>query len=88
LERFFLSKSEMIHKVKMNKLLVIGLVIEPQVFFEPEQPLEGFSQRSRRPLIKAIQNKYNGIINEGTTCYINSLLQTLYVIRAFRRAVY
>ncbi|OMJ81530.1 hypothetical protein SteCoe_17997 [Stentor coeruleus] len=31
---------------------------------------------------------YNGIINEGTTCYINSLLQTLYFLNYFRKAVY
>ena len=29
-----------------------------------------------------------GIINQGATCYLNSLLQTLYHIGAFRRAVY
>lgn len=32
--------------------------------------------------------QYNGLINEGTTCYLNSLLQTLFIIRAFRKAVY
>lgn len=31
---------------------------------------------------------YNGIINEGTTCYMNSLLQTLYFLNYFRKAVY
>lgn len=29
-----------------------------------------------------------GLVNEGTTCYVNSLLQTFYFIGAFRRAVY
>lgn len=31
---------------------------------------------------------YNGIINEGTTCYMNSLLQTLFFLKNFRKAVY
>ena len=32
--------------------------------------------------------KFKGLINEGTTCYLNSLIQTLFFIRAFRNAVY
>ena len=31
---------------------------------------------------------FKGLINEGTTCYLNSLMQTLYFIRAFRNAIY
>ncbi|OMJ83994.1 hypothetical protein SteCoe_14980 [Stentor coeruleus] len=31
---------------------------------------------------------YVGIINEGMTCYVNSLLQTLFFLTSFRRAVY
>lgn len=31
---------------------------------------------------------YKGLKNEGTTCYLNSLVQTLFFIRAFRNAVY
>ena len=36
----------------------------------------------------ATQDTYNGLINEGTTCYLNSMLQTLFIIRAFRMAIY
>lgn len=31
---------------------------------------------------------YVGLINEGTTCYVNSLLQTLFFLTTFRNAVY
>lgn len=31
---------------------------------------------------------YVGLINEGTTCYLNSLLQTLFLIGRFRQAVF
>ena len=34
------------------------------------------------------QNNFKGLKNEGTTCYLNSLIQTLFFIRAFRNAVY
>ena len=32
--------------------------------------------------------QYNGIKNEGATCYMNSMLQTLYSIYPFRKAVF
>ena len=38
--------------------------------------------------VAAAQREYNGLVNEGTTCYLNSLIQTLFFIRSFRSAIY
>ena len=32
--------------------------------------------------------KYNGLINEGNTCYLNSLVQTMYMLGDLRHAIY
>jgi len=37
---------------------------------------------------KSGPKKFRGLQNEGTTCYLNSLMQTLFFIRVFRNAVY
>jgi hypothetical protein len=34
------------------------------------------------------KQSYKGLVNEGTTCYLNSLIQTLFFTRAFRNAIY
>jgi ubiquitin carboxyl-terminal hydrolase 7 len=31
---------------------------------------------------------YKGLFNEGTTCYLNSLLQTLFFIKPFRESIF
>ena len=37
---------------------------------------------------KLDKGQYNGIKNEGATCYMNSMLQTLYSISPFKKAVF
>jgi ubiquitin carboxyl-terminal hydrolase 7 len=37
---------------------------------------------------KLDKGQYNGIKNEGATCYMNSMLQTLYSIHPFKKAVF
>ena len=32
--------------------------------------------------------EFKGLMNEGTTCYLNSVIQALFFIRPFRNAVY
>lgn len=56
----------------LNKPIVIQVTVCPVKPLEESKELTG----------------YNGIINEGTTCYINSLLQSLYFLTCFRKAVY
>lgn len=77
--------------MNMHRLLPIQFTMKPHIYEDPDLEAElsqRLSQRSRRQRQKPVNEKYNGIINEGTTCYMNSLLQTLYITRAFRRAVY
>lgn len=32
--------------------------------------------------------EFKGLVNEGTTCYMNSLIQSQFFIRSFRNAIY
>lgn len=40
------------------------------------------------PGIGETELNYMGLTNEGSTCYLNSLIQTLFFIRSFRNAMY
>lgn len=60
------------HLQYLNKPTIIEITISPQKPHEDSKLITG----------------YNGITNQGTTCYMNSLLQTLYFLADFRKAVY
>lgn len=34
------------------------------------------------------QHRYVGLVNQAMTCYLNSLIQTLYMTPEFRNAIY
>lgn len=60
------------YKAALSKQIIIECIVRPE--YNSETSREKFG--------------YVGMVNEGTTCYLNSLLQTLYHITAFRKAVY
>ena len=56
----------------LDKTLLISSIVRTSTNKEVSKKITGFV----------------GLINEGTTCYMNSLLQTLFLITSFRKAIY
>ena len=50
--------------------------------------IELLVSKSFNNISKLEEGQYNGIKNEGATCYMNSMLQTLYSIYPFKKAVF
>ena len=50
--------------------------------------IELLVSKSFNNISKLDDGQYNGIKNEGATCYMNSMLQTLYSIYPFKKAVF
>ncbi|XP_048515224.1 ubiquitin carboxyl-terminal hydrolase 47 isoform X2 [Athalia rosae] len=52
----------------------------------PFQPIEEFYSRYKS--VFKSENSYVGLVNQAMTCYLNSLLQALYMTPEFRNALY
>jgi len=48
----------------------------------PNSPVES------EPLIAVNNPRYVGLVNQAMTCYLNSLIQTLFMTPEFRNALY
>lgn len=68
----FISQEEMIAEGLNNHLFIEALI-------DSHHYIDGVSQKLRLT---------SGLKNEGTTCYINSLLQTFFIIAPLRKAVF
>ncbi len=65
-----------------NFNIVIKVRIRLEDCYADAMPHNSVTYDSRK------ETGYVGFKNQGATCYMNSLLQTLYMLNAFRRAVY
>lgn len=65
---------------EMNAVIMVRIILQDHL---PESMLA-----NQTPLDSRKQIGYVGFKNQGATCYMNSLLQTLYMVSAFRKAVY
>eukprot|EP00347_Sterkiella_histriomuscorum_P012213 403369461 len=90
IQRFYNSKRDNRQKLRLDQMFNIGVLIEPLPYVELEENnvLSQTQSKRKQSLRNRQKHEYNGLINEGTTCYLNSLIQTLFIIKAFRRAVY
>ena len=94
---FLHNKAE---EFRFTKMLCIEVQMTPKLYMKSdhEQYLSNEGKRYDRDRVSRNfyqdleigdeMTAYRGLVNEGSTCYINSLLQTLYTIGLFRSSIY
>lgn len=85
---------------QMTKCLVVEVDLTPKVFIEKDHEAykenaakKNANERVSRNFYQDVEvgddtTGFKGLINEGSTCYINSLLQMLYSLGGFRSSIY
>jgi len=63
-----------------------AIILHPSVTDDPENT--GTSSYSTTGAFGTNSSGFRGLSNQGATCYMNSLLQTLYMTPEFRTALY
>lgn len=85
---------------QMTKCLVVEVSLTPKVFIAKDHQVykdnltkKNANERVSRNFFQDVEvgddtTGFKGLINEGSTCYINSLLQMLYSLGGFRSSIY
>ena len=81
-----LSKLLEFKNIKRKKILLAKLDIPHQFYLDKNYIPIIIEQKMFK--IEILTNKYNGIINEGMTCYINSMMQSYNALTLFKKAIF
>ena len=91
----FRSHNISLSNISYDKLYTTQEIIIPPEYYNINNNLneipfviELLISKNFNNISKIDKGQYNGIKNEGATCYMNSMLQTLYSIYHFKKAVF
>ena len=81
-----LSKVYTFQKVKRKKIILTKIDIPSQMYLENNYIPIIIEQKINKK--EKYTNKYNGMINEGMTCYLNSMMQSYNALTLFKKAIF